>query len=208
MQRYARSQFLREREKSLQGVEEVRPVGSYKKGTMITKSNIADLVVVLRTLPTGLVEKSAWRESEERIIAVEAVTALGQRVVDDVKKDSREMLGAVPKEFGCEIAGTQAVVRLLVTTLPANMPMLDKDLHRERVFDSSTHYILLILVVDAMLVARHQAAIRHARWFDENANQSTVRVLVRLLKDLRRRFAGFKVLNVWALELLVSRSLS
>ena len=59
-----------------------------------------------------------------------------------------------------------------------------------------------------MLVARHQAAIRHARWFDENANQSTVRVLVRLLKDLRRRFAGFKVLNVWALELLVSCTFS
>ena len=40
------------------------------------------------------------------------------------------MVGHVPKDFGCEIAGTQAVVRLLMTTLPANVGFLDKDLHR------------------------------------------------------------------------------
>lgn len=63
------------------------------------------------------------------LFAVEAVNALGAKVVDDVKRETREMLGCVPKDFGCEIAGTQAVVRLLITTLPQNMAMLDKDLH-------------------------------------------------------------------------------
>jgi len=95
------------------------------------------------------------------------------------------MLGCVPKDFGCEIAGTQAVVRLLVTTIPANIGFLDKELH-----------------LGAECVMRHLAAIRHARWFDENANHTTVKVLVRLLKDMRRRFPGFKVLNVWMVQML------
>jgi hypothetical protein len=39
------------------------------------------------------------------------------------------VFGCVSREYGCEIAGLQAVVRLLVTILPQNAKLLEPDLH-------------------------------------------------------------------------------
>merc|ERR1719412_1840336 len=150
-------------------IDEVRQVGSYKKGTMTTGNNVADLVVVLKTLPTK-----------------EAVEALGNKVWETLKmKEPREVLTMIPNEKGFELSNTEASSRIMVTTIPPNMKKLDATLH-----------------LDSKLLHAAHSAVRHSRWFEENSQQPTIRTMIRLLHDLRRRFQGFSPLTPWMLDLL------
>lgn len=150
-------------------IEEVRQVGSFKKGTMVTGNNVAELVVVLKTLPTK-----------------EAVEALGTKVWESLKqKEPKEVLTMSPNERGVDLSNTEATARMLVTTIPPNLKKLEVGLHLE-----------------AKLLQAAHSAIRHSRWFEENAQQPTIKTLIRLLYDLKKRFVGFKPMTPWMLDLL------
>uniref|UniRef100_A0A8C8FXS9 DZF domain-containing protein n=1 Tax=Oncorhynchus tshawytscha TaxID=74940 RepID=A0A8C8FXS9_ONCTS len=94
-------------------IEEMRSVDSYKKGTMTTGHNVADLAVILKILPS-----------------VETVTALGTKVVETLRtQDPLEVLSMLPNETGFEISLADATVKILIATVPHNMRKLEPDVH-------------------------------------------------------------------------------
>uniref|UniRef100_A0A1I7WCN8 DZF domain-containing protein n=1 Tax=Heterorhabditis bacteriophora TaxID=37862 RepID=A0A1I7WCN8_HETBA len=129
-----------------QKLEEIREVGSYKKDTALHGHTVADITVVMNTLPT-----------------FESVAALGGKISEElrVQKEALKCLvvSCVSRDFGCLLAGTNAQVRILITTLPSNAPNLEPDLHLSEKIMMTNHH-----------------AIRHAVWFEEASAQSPIKV--------------------------------
>lgn len=155
-------------------VDEVRIVGSYKKGTLLAGHPVADLVVILKELPTA-----------------NNIETLSSKVQEKLKANTpTEDFPTQANEGGFNTtSGEGALVRVLVTTLPKNLFNVEAGKH-----------------VDVKLLEGALATIRHARWFEENASHTTVRVLVRLLKDLKKRFVGLAGLTPWLIDLLAFKS--
>lgn len=160
-------------------IEEVRVVGSFKKATIMKGHTVADIVVIFKTLPTK-----------------ESVIALSQRIISDFRENhptginiADDVLMA-PDNTGFDVISSQGTVRILISTIALNLKKLTSGLH-----------------LDANAMKLHMGAIRHSRWFDDNASHSSNKMLVRLLKDLRNRFSGLKCLNPWMIDLLAHRSL-
>lgn len=153
-------------------IEESRPVGSYKKGTILRGHKIADVVVILQTLPF---QKS--------------IEVLAARVLEDLKKSTN-----IPQadkyiyelnENGFFIKGGLGGVRIRIATVPTNYSKLDPNVH-----------------LPLKTLENHAAAIKHVRWFEESAPNPTIRSVVRLLRDLKNRFEGLAVLSPWMIDLL------
>jgi hypothetical protein len=151
---------------------------------MLTRKITGDLVIFFQTLPTRKFSTSIaiWP------FLAETVKQLGDGIVQMLKQGTvqpNEVFGVVPRQYGCDIAGTHAVLKLLIAIPADEFYKLDPGLH-----------------IPAEALERNLAALRHALWIDEHAGQPAIKILVRLVKDIKSRCTGLASLDVWTIELL------
>lgn len=77
-----------------------------------------------------------------------------------------------------------AVVRLLVAVPGDQVEQLDPEVHCK-----------------SAAIQQNLAALRHAHWF-EHSSQPAIKILIRLIKDIKQRCKGLAALDVWTIELL------
>lgn len=157
-------------------IEEMRVVGSFKKGTILAGHKTADIVLIIKHLPTLEDLGTIMNTVKEKMNALQP---------DKGKKAS-----AKSHDSGFTYSYNGYSLNILITTLPNNT---------KETIDPEKHVKLENL-------KNSLAAIRHARWFEENAYQSSIRILVRLLKDFRNRIPFFKNVSPWTIDLLAHHS--
>lgn len=122
----------------------------------------------------------------------ESVEALGNKVWETMKeKNPKEVLTMIANDKGFDLSSPEATANLQVTTIMQNLRKLDPAIH-----------------LDHKVVQCAHAEIRHSRWFEENGHHSSVKCLIRLLHDLRKRFLqGLEPLTPWMIDLLAHYSI-
>ncbi|CAH8510269.1 unnamed protein product [Schistosoma turkestanicum] len=154
-------------------LDHVRSVGSFKLNTWLNDSCISDLACIFRTLPT--------------LEAVQNLANFVRNQLTTSNKSSTEYVNCKVdiESYGFSVTSGDYIVQVLISTIPMNLSRANPDIH-----------ISLIAQKIAL------ASIRHLRWAEENATHTTVKVLIRILKDFRRRFRGFMPMNSWLIDLL------
>lgn len=72
---------------------------------MLTKRNVADIVVMFKGLP----RRKEGFTTNHGLFSAEDAKELGDKVVEHLKMGAHvnDVFGVIPRDFGCEIAGTQ-----------------------------------------------------------------------------------------------------
>ena len=91
----------------------------------------------------------------------------------------------ITNDRGFDLSSPEATVAIYLTTISPNMRKLDHTLH-----------------MDGKVLSKSHALVRQSRWFEENAHHSSVKMMIRLIHDLKKRFQGFEPLTHWMIDLL------
>ena len=122
-------------------------------------------------------------------------------------KEPKEVLTMIPNDRGVDLSSPEATVAIAVTTIVPNLRKLDAAIHMDEKMLKAAHSSIrqsryeYTCNFNSLLFVH--LIIPNSRWFEENAQHHTsVKMLIRLLHDLRRRFNGFDALTPWMLDLL------
>ncbi|THD28226.1 Transcription factor NFAt subunit NF45 [Fasciola hepatica] len=96
-------------------IEEVKCVGSFKLGTWLNKHNTADLVVILRTLPTTE--------------AVKGLQSVLKKRLDADTKAPKDQCVVSTHAYGFSVSADEFSVRAFLTTTPVHLSKADPSLH-------------------------------------------------------------------------------
>ncbi|VDK42617.1 unnamed protein product [Taenia asiatica] len=153
-------------------IEEIRVVGSFKEGTMLAGHCLADVVVLLRDSPTFEMARNISLLLKEKFLAKE--------------EEIEEPLEIIHQPYGFDLEYLGVCIRVAFAIQNFNaINTAEAGIHISPPDQSVAH-----------------AAIIHARWAEERAAHANVKALIRLLKDLKRRFVGFNHLTPWQVDLL------
>jgi interleukin enhancer-binding factor 2 len=154
-------------------VQEAAAVGPHKMGTSLQGHPTADVVAVLRAMPSD-----------------DMLSLLCRRVGEAIQKaHPSEGHSAAAVENGFEISSAEASVRVVVTTTQEIISGLDAKVN-----------------ANVGALQSYLTSIVQARWFEENAYHEHVKMLARLLHDMRARYEGFQALTPWMICLLAQYS--
>lgn len=160
-------------------LDEVRAVGSQKKGTALAGNTVADLVILLRDLPSDTVVKK---------LSLKVVDLLNSAQEDGGKEEVKDGVTLTsPSSNIFELKNPEgAITRVYVTTTG------------DKVYGIQTREI-----ADMQPYENALRMIRHARWWEDHTSHlKSVRPLVRILKDMKKHVPGLASLNPWYIELL------
>ncbi|XP_065843878.1 interleukin enhancer-binding factor 2-like isoform X2 [Oscarella lobularis] len=158
------------------GIEEIRAVGSHRKGTILAGHGVGDVVVVFSEWPTFA-----------------AVEKLASRIEEALKGDEPDQDVVVFSRDGSRFTLACEDLQIVVYSCCLANKMRTNDDDEE----GGSENQIASEDVDLGL-----AAIRHVRWMDENVTDMDVKLLARLLKDIRLRVPQLSIITSWQCEVL------
>lgn len=154
-------------------LEEVRLVGSQKKGTAIAGSLVTDIVVLYKDIP------------QEKIVNELGLKVKG--ILETTTDENKVKVEIISRGKCFDMCTDGAIVRVFSTSTG------------HVIFGSSPES----LGDDFEMYAHALRMIRHTRWWQENTDQlKNIRSLVRIIKSMKGHVPGLNHLNTWYIELI------